>query len=87
MRKLRKEHPELEAQLAPLEGSLEEKRPWAKIEPPALLPWSARLAAVYDLLQSTDAPPTKQALKAAEQVIKESAGLVARWQKLNAPRE
>ena len=84
LRKLRKEHPEMEAKLAPLEGSLEEKRPWAKEQPPALAPWSARLEAAYILLQSSDAPPTPQALRAADKLINESADLVARFKKLSA---
>ena len=86
LRKLRKERPQLDAQLAPLEGSAEEKRPWAKIEPPALVPWNARLAAVYDQLQSTDSPPTPQVLKAAGQVMKESAELVSRFHKTASAR-
>jgi len=63
VRNLRKERPEDEG-LATLEGTAEEPRPWAKQHPPALVPWSARIAAVYQLLQSTDAAPTPQAVSA-----------------------
>jgi photosystem II stability/assembly factor-like uncharacterized protein len=84
VRKARKERPD-DAQLAALEGDAAPRRPWEKLdEKPALLPWNARLAGVYDLLQSTDLPPTPQAVRAAEKVLKETAELVARWKKMNA---
>ena len=82
LRKLRKERPELEKGLAEIEGALEEKRPWAKQQAPALVPWSARLEAAYALVQSSDTPPTPQVLRAAEQVIKEAGSLVARFRKI-----
>jgi hypothetical protein len=81
VRTLRKDRPQ-DAQLAALEGSPEENRPWAKQEPPSLLPWAARLAAAYDLIQSTDAAPTPQALRAAEQLMKESAEVIARFRRM-----
>jgi hypothetical protein len=87
LRKLRKERPELEKDLAALEGALEENRPWAKQQPPSLLPWMARLASAYDQLQSTDSPPTPQALQAAARVMRETDGLVSRFRKIaDAPR-
>jgi hypothetical protein len=66
--------PELEA----LEGIAEERRPWAKEEPPSLVPWNARIAAMYDTLQSNDLPPTPQAVRAAEKILKEAENLFAR---------
>jgi len=76
VREARKQHPD-DKRLQELEGEAAPKRPWEKREEkPALAPWNARLAAVYDLLQSTDAAPTPQAVKAAEQVLKETAALV-----------
>jgi photosystem II stability/assembly factor-like uncharacterized protein len=82
VRAARKQHPD-DKQLAALEGETEPLRPWDKREEePALAPWNARLAAVYDLLQSTDNAPTPQAVQAAEQVLKETAQLLARWRKL-----
>src|SRR6185503_5212112 len=63
--------PSNDAQLAELEGSVEERRPWAKESPPALAPWSARLQGAYDALQSTDAPPLDRVVKGAEKVMKE----------------
>ena len=77
VRKLRKERPEDEG-LAALEGTAEEPRPWAKQHPPALVPWNARILAVYQLLQSTDAAPTPQAVRAAETLLKETEDLFAR---------
>jgi len=69
--------------LAALEGETEPKRPWEKREEkPALAPWNARLAAVYQLFQSTDETPVPQAVKAAEQVLKETGELLQRWEKL-----
>ena len=82
LRELRKQHPPNDAELAALEGSMEEKRPWAKESPPALAPWSARLAGVYQLLQGSDAAPTARALAAADQAAKEARELVARFKKL-----
>jgi photosystem II stability/assembly factor-like uncharacterized protein len=66
--------PELEA----LEGIAEERRPWAKEQPPSLVPWNARLAAMYDTLQSNDLPPTPQAVRAVEKVLKEAKDLFGR---------
>ena len=77
IREARKKRPGDKA-LEALEGSAEERRPWAKQQPPAFVPWAARLAAVYDLLQSTDDAPTPQALEAGHRVLKEAADLAAR---------
>ena len=66
--------PELEA----LEGIAEERRPWAKEQPPSLVPWNARLLAMYDTLQSNDLPPTPQAVRAVEKVLKEAKDLFGR---------
>jgi len=86
VRKLRKERPDDEG-LAALEGTAEEPRPWAKQHPPSLVPWNARLAAVYQLLQSTDAAPTPQAVSAAEKLLKETEDLFARARAaLSGPR-
>ena len=85
VRKLQKERPDDKA-LAELLGSAEERRPWAKEEPPALVPWNARLVAVYDILQSADLAPTPQAARAAAQVLKESAALLARTKKVTAAK-
>jgi hypothetical protein len=81
VRKLRKDRPQDE-RVAALEGAAEERRPWARQEPPALVPWNARIAGIYDLLQSTDAPPTPQAVQAAEKVLREAAELFARAQQV-----
>ena len=81
VRKLHKDRPQDE-RLAALEGAAEERRPWARQEPPALVPWNARIAGIYDLLQSTDAPPTPQAVQAAERVLREAAKLFARAQQV-----
>ena len=81
VRKLRKDRPQDE-RLAALEGVAEVRRPWARQEPPALVPWNARIAGIYDLLQSTDAPPTPQAVKAAESVLREAAELFAHAQQV-----
>ncbi len=82
LRAARKAHPD-DKGLAELEGETEPKRPWEKREEkPALAPWNARLAAVYQLFQSTDEPPVPQAVKAAEQVLKETGQLLQRWEKL-----
>jgi photosystem II stability/assembly factor-like uncharacterized protein len=83
VRKLRKEGPP-DAELQTLEGSAEERRPWAKQQPPSLLPWNARIAGVYDLLQSTDLAPTPQAVKAAETVLRETEELFSRAGKVLA---
>ncbi|HEY5675391.1 MAG TPA: hypothetical protein VIR81_01315, partial [Myxococcales bacterium] len=77
VRDARKRKPD-DKDLAALEGTAEERRPWAKEQPPALVPWAARIAAVYDLLQSTDAAPTPQAVAAAQRVLKEASDLAAR---------
>src|SRR5260370_36936959 len=84
LRKLRKGRPELEKELAALEGALEENRPWAKQQPPSLLPWMARLASAYDHLQTTDSPPTPQALEAAEKAMHEPAELATKSMALQA---
>ena len=86
VRKLRKDRPQNE-RLAALEGTAEERRPWAQQQPPALVPWNTRIAGVYDLLQSTDAPPTPQAVQAAEKVLRETAELFARARKALAAHE
>src|SRR6266403_5186825 len=86
VRNLRKERPEDEG-LATLEGTAEEPRPWAKQHPPSLVPWNARIAAVYKLLQSTDAAPTPQAVSAADKLLKETEDLFARARAaLSGPR-
>jgi len=77
VRKLRKEKPD-DAALAALEGTAEERKPGAPHPPPALLPLNARIANAYDLLQSTDAPPTPQAVQAAETVLAEAEELFGR---------
>lgn len=72
-------------QLQALLGEKEPDRPWEKLdEKPALVPWNARLGAVYALLQGNDEPPTAAMVRAARQVLQETAGLLARWQKLKA---
>jgi photosystem II stability/assembly factor-like uncharacterized protein len=81
VRKLRADRPQ-DAELAALEGTAEEPRPSAKAQPPSLIPWNARIAAVYDLLQSTDAAPTPQAVQAAIKVLREADELFARARKL-----
>ena len=83
VRKLRKERPQ-DAELEALEGTAEERRPWAKPQPPALVPWNARIAAAYDLLQSTDAAPTPQAVQAATKVLEQADVLFARARRLVA---
>ncbi len=77
VRAARKQNPGDKA-LEAVEGRIEEHRPWAKQEPPSLVAWNARIATVYDLLQSTDAAPTPQIVGAARQVLKETAELFAR---------
>jgi len=72
VREARKQHPD-DKRLEELEGGGERKK---REEKPALAPWNSRLAALYDLLQSNDAAPTPQAVRAAEQVLKETAALV-----------
>ena len=84
LRELRKTRPD-DKELATLEGEPEPRRPWEKRdEQPALAAWNARLQAAYELLQSTDNAPTPQGVQAAEQVLKETAQLLARWEKLKA---
>ncbi|MFN2546734.1 MAG: WD40/YVTN/BNR-like repeat-containing protein [Myxococcales bacterium] len=76
VREARKQHPD-DKRLEELEGSAEPRRPGEKREEkPALAPWNGRLAALYDLLQSSDAAPTPQAAAAAEKVLAETAALV-----------
>ena len=85
LREARKAHPD-DKQLAALEGASEPTRSWEKrSEEPTLAAWNARLQTAYELLQSTDNAPTPQAVQAAEQVLKETAQLIARWQKLKGP--
>jgi hypothetical protein len=86
IRKLRKERPE-DADLAALEGSAEDRRPSAKAPVPSLVPWNARIAAVYELLQSTDAPPTPQAIEAARKVLQEADELFARARRVLSAKE
>ena len=86
VRKLRTERPQDDA-LAALEGSAEERRPWTKQQPPSLVPWNARIAGVYDTLQSTDLAPTPQAVQAAEAVLRESAELFSRAEKAVATKD
>ena len=54
---------------------------------PALVPWNARLASAYDLLQSTDVAPTPQGVRAAERLLQESAELFARAEKVLATQK
>jgi hypothetical protein len=68
VREARKQRPD-DRKLEELEGS-------EKDEKPALVPWNARLSGVYVALQSSDAPPTPQTVKAAEQTLKETAALI-----------
>jgi hypothetical protein len=83
VRAARKEKPQ-DKELAELEGEEAPDRPWLKRDQkPGLLPWNARLAAAYGLLQSTDNAPTPQAVRESEQVLRETAQLVARWRKLH----
>jgi photosystem II stability/assembly factor-like uncharacterized protein len=77
IRKLRAERPQ-DAALEALEGKVEERRPWAKQQPSSLVPWNARIAGIYEVLQSTDVAPTPQAVKAAETVLEETAELFSR---------
>ena len=86
VRKLRKERPQ-DAGLAALEGTAEEHAPPARPPPPALVPWNARIAALYDLLQSTDSAPTPQAVQAAATVLRESEELFARARKALAAKK
>jgi photosystem II stability/assembly factor-like uncharacterized protein len=81
VRRLRKERPQ-DAELAALEGTAEERRPWAKAQSPALVPWNARIAAIYELLQSTDAAPTAQAVEAARTVLREADELFSHARKM-----
>ena len=81
VRKLRKERPQ-DQELAALEGRTEDPKPWAKPQTPALVPWNARIAGLYDMLQSTDAAPTPQGVQAATQVLQEADELVARARKV-----
>jgi len=81
VRKLRKERPQ-DQELAALEGRTEDPKPWAKPQTPALVPWNARIAGLYDMLQSTDAAPTPQGVQAATKVLQEADELVARARKV-----
>jgi hypothetical protein len=73
--------------LESLEGTTEERRPWAKEQPPALVPWNARIAAIYDVLQSSDLAPTPQATAAAENVLQEAAELFRRARQALEPQK
>jgi photosystem II stability/assembly factor-like uncharacterized protein len=73
LRAARKAHPQ-DASLAALEG---EGEPKGK-EQPALLPWSARLLGLYELLQSSDSAPTPEAVATAEKTLAQSARLLAK---------
>jgi hypothetical protein len=82
LRAARKARPDDKA-LAELEGEAEPRRPWEKREQkPTLAAWHARLSGAYQLLQSTDEAPLPQAVSEAEKVLKESAELLQRWEKL-----
>jgi len=85
VRAARKQTPD-DKELEALEGTAEERRPWAKQQPPSLVPWNARIASAYDLLQSADAAPTPQGVAAARQVLNETAELFARAKQVLARR-
>ena len=80
LRALRKERPD-DLGLAALEGTADDS-PGAKQSLPALWPLQGRLVAVYQLLQSTDAPATPQAVQAAGAVLREAEELFARARKV-----
>ena len=86
VRRLRKDRPD-DAALAPLEGAAEERKPLAEEPQPALVPWNARLGALYSLLESTDLAPTPQAVRAAEKLLQQSAELSARAEKALATQK
>jgi photosystem II stability/assembly factor-like uncharacterized protein len=86
VRAARKEHPG-DASLTALEGEEEgPEKPAAggarkrkALDPqPALVPWTARLASLYELLQSTDAAPTPQAAATVEKTLAQTSSLVAK---------
>jgi photosystem II stability/assembly factor-like uncharacterized protein len=80
VRAARKDHPQ-DASLTALEGAEEEDAPrrrGAREEPPALVPWTARLTSLYQLLQSTDAAPTPQAVAELEKTLAQAARLIAK---------
>jgi photosystem II stability/assembly factor-like uncharacterized protein len=79
LRALRKERPD-DVALAALEGKADD-RPGAKLPPPALVPLQGRILTVYQVLQSTDAAPTPQAVQAAGAVLREADELFARARK------
>ena len=86
IRKLRaqKPAPELEKQLAALEGTGEEPEGWPleKTEAPTLSRWVAKAAGVLQLIQESDLPPAPQAIDVAEAVLREIADLMAQWRRL-----
>ena len=86
VRRLRNDRPD-DAALAALEGAAEERKPLAEEPQPALVPWNARLGALYSLLQSTDVAPTPQAVRAAEKLLQQSAELSARAEKALATQK
>ena len=86
VRRLRKDRPD-DAALAALEGAAEERKPLAEEPQPALVPWNARLGALYSLLESTDLAPTPQAVRAAEKLLQQSAELSARAEKALATQK
>jgi hypothetical protein len=77
VKEARKQHPD-DKKLEELEGPAEEEAlPRRKRkQKPALAMTNGRLAAIYGLLQSSDAAPTPQAVKAAEQVLAETAAVL-----------
>ena len=76
VRAARKARPD-DRRLEEIEGGEKRERPWEKRDQkPALAPWSERLAGVYDLLQSSDAPPTPQAVDAAQRLLTETKDLL-----------
>jgi len=86
VRRLRNDRPD-DAALAALEGSAEERKPLVEEPQPALVPWNARLGALYSLLESTDLAPTPQAVRAAEKLLQQSAELSARAEKALATQK
>jgi photosystem II stability/assembly factor-like uncharacterized protein len=82
VRAARKAHPD-DAALADLEGAGEPRRQRGKTaEPPALVPATSRLLAIYDLLQSSDSAPTPQIAAALEKTLAETGKLIQRAQKM-----
>ncbi len=69
-------------ELATLEGSVERRPGRRRDEAPALLPWNARLAGIFEMLQQADAAPSAALARAAEEAMAQNRVLVARWHKL-----